>query len=132
MEGNWAGGWRTRLSYTYADARDGATGQRLNDSPENLAKFDLTAPLWRDKGLCQPGNFGNERPDHRPGATPVGGYWVANFTLFSREIVKNLEFSAGIYNLFDRKYSDPVASDFPEEAIQQDGRSFRLKLTYRF
>jgi len=131
LEGNWAGGWRARLSYTYADARDGATGQCLNDSPENLAKFNLTAPLWREKVFASLEILGMSDRTTIQGNT-MGGYWVANCTLFSRQIVKNLELSAGVYNLFDKKYSDPVASDFPEEAIQQYGRSFRVKLTYRF
>jgi len=61
-----------------------------------------------------------------------GGYWLANFTLFSRELVKGVEFSASIDNIFNKKYSDPVGSDFSEDAIQQDGRSFRVKLTYHF
>ncbi len=57
---------------------------------------------------------------------------TANLTLFSREIVKNLEVSASLYNLFDRRYRDPVAGDFRQPAIEQDGRTFRVKLTYRF
>jgi len=131
LDGNWAHGWRTRLSYTYADARDGATGERLNDSPENLAKFSLTAPLWREKVFASLEILGMSERTTVHGNT-VGGYWVANFTIFSREIAKGVELSAGVYNLFDKKYLDPVGSDFPEDAIQQDGRSFRLKLTYRF
>jgi outer membrane receptor protein involved in Fe transport len=57
---------------------------------------------------------------------------TANFTLFSRELIKNLEASASLYNLFDRRYRDPVAGDFRQAAIEQDGRTFRVKLTYRF
>src|SRR5581483_818492 len=33
LDGQWQGGWRARLGYTYADARDGASGQRLSNSP---------------------------------------------------------------------------------------------------
>jgi iron complex outermembrane receptor protein len=62
----------------------------------------------------------------------VGGYWLANFSLFSREIVKGVELSASIYNIFDKKYGDPVGSDFSEDMVQQNGRSFRVKLTYKF
>ncbi|MGC9943787.1 MAG: TonB-dependent receptor [Verrucomicrobiota bacterium] len=131
LDAKWSKGWSARLAYTFADARDGATGQRLSDSPENLAKLNLNAPLWHEKiyaGLeilamsDRTTVQGNE----------LGSYWVANFNIFSRQIVKDLEFSAGIYNLFDRKYNDPVGSDFPEASVQQFGRSFRLKLTYHF
>ena len=62
----------------------------------------------------------------------VNGYWMANATLFSRELIKGLEVSASVYNLLDQRYHDPVAGDFTQDSIQQDGRSFRVKATYRF
>jgi len=62
----------------------------------------------------------------------VGAFAVANATLYTRELIKNLEFSASFYNLFDTRYSDPVSSDYKQDAIRQDGRTFRLKLTYHF
>lgn len=131
LDGNWAKGWRAQLSYTYADARDGATDQRLSNSPEHLAKFNLTAPLWQEKVFANLELLGmSDRTTI--GGNELGAYWVANFTLFSREIVKGLDLSAGIYNLFDHKYSDPVGSDFVLDSVPQAGRQFRVKLTYRF
>jgi iron complex outermembrane receptor protein len=62
----------------------------------------------------------------------AGGFGVVNLTLFSQKLIKNLEFSASVYNLLDRRYSDPASSFHAMDLIQQDGRSFRLKLTYRF
>jgi len=131
LDGNWAKGWRARLSYTYADARDGATGQRLSNSPEHLAKFNLTAPLWPEKVFANFEILGMSDRTTVQG-NGVGSPWLANFTIFSREILSGVELSAGIYNLFDKKYSDPVGSDFAETSVQQNGRSFRVKLTYRF
>ena len=49
LKGTWAGGFEGRASYSFTDARDGITGARLVDSPEQLGKFDLTAPLYREK-----------------------------------------------------------------------------------
>jgi iron complex outermembrane receptor protein len=40
--------------------------------------------------------------------------------------------SASIYNLFDRHYSDPVSPEFTQPSIVQNGRTFRVKLTYKF
>lgn len=131
LEANWAKGWRARLSYTYADARDSETDQWLSNSPRHVAKFNFTAPLWQDKVfanlelLC----LSNRRTVR---GNTASGYVIANATLFSREIVKGLEFSASVYNLLDHKFGDPVSGDFLQDTIQQDGRSFRVKLTYRF
>jgi len=65
-------------------------------------------------------------------AATTGGYWIANATLYSRELLKGLEVSASVYNLFDKHYADPVAADFVQDTITQDGRSFRVKLNYSF
>jgi iron complex outermembrane receptor protein len=35
-------------------------------------------------------------------------------------------------NLFDKEYGDPVSLDFLQPTIQQDGRSYRFKMTYAF
>jgi outer membrane receptor protein involved in Fe transport len=70
------------------------------------------------------------------GATVPGldadGYGVLNFTLYSQNIVKNLEVSASIYNLLDETYADPSSRFHVQDQLRRDGRSFRLKLTYRF
>lgn len=131
LEGKWTGGWRGLASYTYADARDTANDQRLNNSPEHLAKLSLTAPLWREKLFANLEVQAMSGRNTVQGST-VNGFWVANATLFSRELVKGLEVSASVYNLFNQHYADPVAADFAQAAIRQNGRGFRLKLTYHF
>jgi hypothetical protein len=35
-------------------------------------------------------------------------------------------------NLFDEKYSDPGSTEHIQDLIKQDGRAFRVKLTYAF
>jgi outer membrane receptor for ferrienterochelin and colicins len=60
------------------------------------------------------------------------GFGILNLSLFSQNLVKNLELSAGVYNLLDRKYADPASRFHRQDIIQQDGRTFRLRLTYRF
>jgi len=131
LEGHWGGGWRTRASYTYADARDASSGQRLSNSPEHAAKLNLTAPLWHEKIFLNLEVLGLSSRLTGSGGT-VGGYSLVNVTLLSLDIVKGLEASASIYNLFDQHYSDPVSSDFRQSSIAQDGRDFRIKLTCRF
>jgi iron complex outermembrane receptor protein len=131
LEGRWKGGLRGRLSYTYADARNTATGQFLDNSPFHLGKANVAVPLWPEKIFA-----GLELQAMSSRKTGQGNrlapFLVANATLYTRELVKNLEFSASLYNLFDRKYRDPLSSDYLEDTVVQEGRTFRLKLTYRF
>jgi iron complex outermembrane receptor protein len=131
LEARWAGGWRGRASYTYANATDGNTGDRLSNSPEHVGKFSLTAPLYKEKLFAslevQAVSDRLTVRNHR-----VDGYAICNFTLFSQELFKGLDASVSIYNLFDTDYSDPVAVDFRQRSIPQDGRAFRVKLTWKF
>jgi iron complex outermembrane receptor protein len=132
LEGRWAWGLRGRLSYTYADARDAITEAWLPNSPRHVGKINLAVPLYREKVFAGVELQGLSRRLSDDGAASTPGYVIANATLFSRELVKGLELSASLYNLLDKHYSDPVGPDFSQRFIEQDGRSFRVKLTYRF
>jgi iron complex outermembrane receptor protein len=57
---------------------------------------------------------------------------VLNFTLFSKKLIKNLEVSATVYNLLGEHYSDPSTPYHLQSDIPQNGRTFGVKLTYRF
>ncbi len=131
MEGKYAGGWDGRLSYTLQRTTDAGTGEELSNSPRHLAKFNLTAPLYRDKFFT-----GLELQYTSTVKTLAGndaaGFVLVNWTLFSRRLVKGLEVSLSLYNLLDTKYGFPGAEEHRQDIIPQDGRTFRVKLTYRF
>ena len=73
-----------------------------------------------------------------PAGNTVGGRTVVNMTLVSAALARNLEVSASVYNVFDRSYGDVPSVEHVDSLgrqlneIPQDGRSFRLKLTYGF
>jgi iron complex outermembrane receptor protein len=109
-----------------------------------MLKFNLSAPLIKDKLFVGAEyQFTSERlslhnttdasgePITVPGET-AGGYGVVNLTLFSQKLIKNLEFSASVYNLLNTRYLDPASDFHVQDLIQQDGRTFRVKLTYRY
>jgi iron complex outermembrane receptor protein len=130
LEGKFDSGLLARASYAVQETEDD-TGQELTSSPRHLAKLNLSVPLYRDNFFAS-----LELQYHGAVRTLRGGraddFVTANLTLFSRELVEGLEVSASIYNLFDTKYGYPGAEDHLQEVIRQDGRTFRVKLTYRF
>jgi iron complex outermembrane receptor protein len=130
VEGRWASGLLGRASYTFTQTEDDATGERLNNSPEHLGKVSLSLPLWQGQIFASMELQAMSERDTVQG-NRVGAVWLANITLFSRELVKGLELSATVYNLFNQRYRDPAADDFTQDSIRQDGRGFRVKLTYR-
>ncbi len=144
FEGNWANGIRGRASYSFQETHDSAAGWDLPDSPEHLLRFNVIVPLYRDKvfaGLEMQYTSGRLSLHNTtdPTGQPItvqgedaGGFGIINLTLFSQKIIKNLEFSASIYNLLDRNYFDPASQFHKQDILAQDGRTFRVKLTYRF
>jgi outer membrane receptor protein involved in Fe transport len=132
----WEGGTRLRASYSRQEAEDEDTGQWLVNSPRHLAKLNVSTPVatgWYTglelqyvSGRLTP--FGNT----------VGDYTVANLTLRTDRLLKNLDVSASVYNLFDNRYADPPSEEHVDDlgrnltAIPQNGRNYRIKLNYRF
>lgn len=141
LEGKWPNGIQTRMSYTLQHTENRDTGAGLIDSPMHLVKFNGSVPLWQDKiyaGLealytsSRHTVFTDPATGDTLAAPDAPGYAVLNLTLLSRNIVKNLEFSASIYNLLNTTYYDPSSRFHLQNVIQQDGRTFRVKLTYSF
>jgi iron complex outermembrane receptor protein len=144
LEAFWPSGIRGRASYSFQDTRDTVAGWDVPDSPNHLLKFNLSVPLVREK-LFAGVEFqyaSNRRGLHNTtdaSGQPLtvqgedaAGFGIVNLTLFSHNLIKNLEFSASVYNLLDSRYSDPASSFHTQDVIGQDGRSFRIKLTYHF
>lgn len=140
LEGIWANGIRGRASYTLQDTENRSSNQNLPDSPQHLAKVNLSVPVIGEKlvaalefqytssrGTVRTTTIGDTVP-----GTDAGGFGIVNVTLFSRNLMENLELSASVYNLLDRQYSDPATRFHQQDSIERDGRSFRLKLVYRF
>lgn len=131
LEGKWQNGLAGRTSYTFQEAEDKETGEILTNSPKHLAKLNVMVPLLKDKI-----SLGIEEQYTSKRKTPKGNYakahYVTNVTLFSQRLVRNLEASVSVYNLFDHDYGDPASVEHRQDVIPQDGRTFRVKLTYKF
>jgi iron complex outermembrane receptor protein len=144
LEGLWAGGIRGRASYSLQETKNSSVGWEMPDSPNQLLKFNLSAPLVRDKVFAgmefqYTSNRRSLQNTTGPGNQPLtvqgedaGDFGIVNLTLLAQKLVKNLEFSASVYNVLDRRYDDPASQFHVQDIIEQDGRSFRLKLTYHF
>lgn len=131
LAGRWPKGFEGRISYARQETKNRVTGADLSNSPQHLAKANCIVPLYRDKLFA-----GTEvlyvSARKTTSGDSVGSYYVANMTLLNRNLIKGLELSASIYNIFDTKYSDPVSEEQVVNAMQQDGRIYRVKLTYQF
>ena len=66
------------------------------------------------------------------GGNTARGAVLTNLTLLSERVLGGLDVSLSLYNLFDIRYAHPGGGELLQDVIVQDGRDFRLKLSYRF
>jgi len=130
LEGRWPSGWFGRVSYTAQQAEDG-DGIELTNSPKSLAKGHVRVPLVKDRIFLGADiqYIGSARAVKSGRVDPS---WVANATLYGRRIVPGLEFSASIYNLFDRDVGSTGFEEHRQRVLYRNGRSLRLRFTYTY
>ena len=125
---DWGGRMRGSLSYQDLAYKSGAG---LDNAPQLLGKLNVSGPL-ASTGL----RFGYElqysSERQAIDGTDLDAYWLSNLQLSTDKWAKGLEVSLGLYNLFDTRYDHPGSDTNWQNALEQDGRSARLKLAYRF
>ena len=131
IEGKFTPRLEGRASYAIQESKDGATGQILTNSPRHLAKVNLNTPLVGRKVFAGLEVLATSRRKTLAG-NYVGEFTLVNATVFTRRWFRNVEASAGVYNLFDRRYADPANPGYVQDQIEQDGRMYRLKVKYEF
>ncbi len=132
LSGRASNGLQGKASFDYVDAYSESAGHpSLNNSPGPMAKLNLIVPLI-DQRLSAgvEGQFLGRRLTLLQDS--LSSYQVFNFTLLGHTVGKHLDLAASVFNILDKKYFDPGRPEDPEDAIQQDGRSFRIKITGRF
>ncbi|MBS1138704.1 MAG: TonB-dependent receptor [Proteobacteria bacterium] len=133
-EQRWSNGSRLRTGYTVQHAAE--TSRSFDNSPHQMAKLNLAVPTGIPHlmaGLegqwisARQANIGSER---------IPSYTLANLNLTYAPPAKPWEVALGIYNLFDHRYNDPVASDtvmgVQRWQMPQLGRTAMLRTTLRF
>jgi iron complex outermembrane receptor protein len=125
----WDGGGRLRGSLSYQDVAY-KSGAGLDNAPQLLGKLNFSSPLAATGlRLGYELQYSGER--QAIDGTDLAGYWLSSLQLGTDKWVKGLEVSLGVYNLFDAHYEHPGSDTNWQNALEQDGRSVRLKMVYR-
>ena len=125
----WSSGASVRASYANADVTN-ANGETPSNSPRQLLKFNAIMPVWDERALLAVEARHVSRRDAMTESVP--SYTLLNFGVTLPQLAENLELHASVENLLGKRFFDPVGPEFQQNAIEQDGRSFRVKLSYRF
>ncbi len=129
------GALRLRASYARQLARSASNigsmdGTPMIDSPRQLARANLTAPLgWRDGRLGAELQCSGKRLADQGAA---GGYCVANVTISALRLLPRTELSLSAYNALDKRYADIAGPAFVQATLPREGRTLVAKLDWRF
>lgn len=129
MQGRWRKRLTGTMNYTYQDTEDKNTGERISNSPQHLVNVRFAFPLFMDTmtGAVE-AHYMSDRLT--PRQHTAGEHATVNLTW--TWTLRGATLSASVYNLFDVKYSDPVGEEFAQDAIEQPGRTARIKIAYLF
>jgi iron complex outermembrane receptor protein len=130
VEGQWRSGLQARWSYAYQDAEEPGVDGRLSNSPRNVGKLQLRSRL-PDKRLSVAAEVHYLSSRRTLGERVAAAHTVANLSLSARLPNDRLRLTVGLYNLLDEQYADPGSEEHLQEVIAQNGRNWRLALTYR-
>jgi len=125
------GGLRLLGSYSWQQVEDRTTRDEPPNSPEHLVKLAAEAPLFADWLLA---GVELQWMDERGtlAGDETGDFALVNVTLRTRELAHGMRFSVTVRNLFDAGYSDPGSAEHRQDRIEQDGRTFLVRLSCRF
>lgn len=130
LEWRWNGAV-VKASYAQQSART-FEGYRLSNSPREVGKVQVSVPLASDRWRASLAlRAVGERKSWLWEKLP--GYGVADLTLLGHDVVKGLDLTLGVRNLFDRRYGSAVNPYLGERGVHvRDGRTYWLQLEYRF
>ncbi|MGZ5007756.1 MAG: TonB-dependent receptor plug domain-containing protein [Methylobacter sp.] len=134
-EKRWDSGRMVKASYTYSRLTDEAQGGFwAYASPQNIFKLHYAEPLFNNFASLGVENiYIGERKALQGGFADA--YDLVNLNLSSDRIMRGLNVSFGIYNLFSTHYQmlgGTGPSDITQNILPMNGREFRLKLQVTF
>lgn len=122
-------GWTAKASYAVTEAENDAPAAPLANLPIGEAKLNGSMPVSRVGFAALELIHINAMTDYR--GTRVPPYLLPSLTFSTKPLWGGWEFSSSLYDALNRRWYSPMGPNDPEDQIQQDGRSFRFKITYR-
>jgi outer membrane receptor for ferrienterochelin and colicins len=119
------------ISYIYQQTQNGETQISQPNSPNSMVQAKLFIPTFRMRaGAGFEMQYMSSRKTLKN--RMVEGYLLTNLTFTYKKLFQGMDLTAGVYNLFNRRYSDPASGEHTQDSLIQDGRSFQIKLIYGF
>jgi len=121
------------MNYTFQEAENRDTNESLWNIPRHkgniMANIRLSRYLSFYTDLCFQDGYERESGDYRE---EHSGFGIVNATLIAKKLIKGLEIRGSVYNLLDKEYTFPTATDTLPVDIPMPGRNFIFELQYKF
>jgi outer membrane cobalamin receptor len=120
-----------QFTYSLQRTEDRLTGIELTNSPRQMAKFEILAPIdLRNITVGVDAQYVSGR--QTIAGTMAPGEVVTNLSFLAPLAFRRFDLSATAYNLFAVKYGIPGSDEHLQNIIAQDGRSFRVQTTLHY
>lgn len=101
----------------------------LPNSPGQIGKLRVEVPIWGERFVLGAGmQYSGER--RTLGRAMLPPLFLPQITLHSRRLLEPFEFTAGIRNLSNTRYSEPVALSDVFDTLPQPGRTFYVSVVW--
>ena len=130
-EYRWQKGMDLKVAATLQDVEDGE-GRKPMNSPSWLIKSQFSSPL--PYGGARLGLEVQSQGRRKSAMASVDPYTLVNFIVSEVPLAPGLFCQAGVYNLLDEQYRDPIIGleNYGVDYAQAPGRVFRLGVEARF
>ena len=119
----------TRAGFSIERSRQRDESERLANSPAKLGHFIASVPLVRQRVIVSAAaRYVGSRLDAYFG--PVPSVTLADLTVTLTRPRSGLQLQAGIRNLLDRGYADPLSAEHATRVLPGQRRSFFVTLTW--
>jgi len=119
-----------RAGINYQESENITDATELVNSPKYSGNVGLSIPVITEKlFFTVEARYVGERFD--VWLEPVDPYFSTNVILFTKELIPHVELTAKVLNVLDEVYYDPCSGEHEQSSIQQDGRTFQVKLTFK-
>jgi len=130
---------RALVSYAIQSAVDQQTGEELPNSPRHVVKGRISVPgptarsfvSFEAQYLSARGTVPRFDADGNFAAGRVKGAAIANVTVV-QPLGHTWELTGTVRNLFGTIYADPVSDQHVQESVEQNGRTARIGVTWKF
>ena len=125
------------LNYTFQHAH--LSGSSMTNSPSHMVKSGLGADIIRGVTAAIEFRYESSRLTHQGSTTDPYVIGNSNFTFRpfagrsrDNDLLAGLELGLHVANVFNTRYANPASIEHLQSSIDQNGRTFMLRLTSRF